>query len=279
MMLHKFKRLALLRESKYAAHTYRSFDAAAAIYCRIERSCSSNGCQIAELVENGVLEIGTGRIATAPHVFVALGATKVATFDVERQFDRKQTNLALQNSKIAHRLLEGLSYGISHEDVVNNINSFSSGNLLDSGKIAYYAPISNDEAESLGEFSFHYSYTVLEHVQEDILPAFFKSVKKTLSTNGVSVHYVDHINHAGGVRNPFGHLTHATSMPKASENSCAVKLSTIVEVALAQGLKLKFSDVQCFKKNWHSMIQNDQIREEFRNNDGITTAILGFEHA
>ena len=99
MMLHKLKRLALLREPKYAAHTYRSFDAAAAIYCRIERSCSSNGCKLAELVKDGVLEIGTGRIATAPHVFIALGAKRVATFDVERQFDPNQTNLALQNSK------------------------------------------------------------------------------------------------------------------------------------------------------------------------------------
>ena len=57
MMLHKLKRLALLREPKYAAHTYRSFDAAAAIYCRIERSCSSNGCKLAELVKDGVLEM------------------------------------------------------------------------------------------------------------------------------------------------------------------------------------------------------------------------------
>ena len=278
-MLHKLKRLALIKEPKYAAHTYRSFDAAAAIYCRIERSCSLNGCQIAELVENGVLEIGTGRIATAPHVFIALGAKKVATFDVERQFDSQQTDLALQNSKIAHRLLEGLSYGISHEDVVQNINSFSSGNLLDTGKIAYSAPTSNEEAQSLGKFSFQYSYTVLEHVEAHILPSFFKSVKKTLTTNGVSVHYVDHINHAGGVRNPFEHLTRAAKMPKASENSCAVNLSTIVEVALAQGLKLKFSDVHSFDKKWHSMIETDQIREEFRNNNGITTAILGFEHA
>ena len=206
-------------------------------------------------------------------------AKRVATFDVERQFDPNQTNLALQNSKIAHRLLEGLSYGISHEEVVNDINTFASGNLLDTGKISYFAPISNEEAESLGEFSLHYSYTVLEHVEDKILPAFFKSVKKTLSSKGVSAHYVDHINHAGGVGNPFGHLKRNANIPKASENSCAVKLSTIVEAALIQGLKLKFSDIHSLKKQWMSMLEGDEIREEFKNNDGITTAILGFEHA
>ena len=159
--------------------------------------------------------------------------------------------------------------------VVNNINTFASGNLLDTGKISYFAPISNEEAESLGNLVALF-YTVLER-RGQILPAFFKSVKK--HSKGMSVHYVDHINHAGGVGNPFGHLKRNANIPKASENSCAVKLSTIVEAALIQGLKLKFSDIHSLKKQWMSMLEGDEIREEFKNNVGITTAMVGFEQA
>ena len=250
----------------------------AAIYAKISKVCQENGFDLRNYINGNVLEVGTGRIATMANVLFVLGARSVFTIDVEQQYKPSLTKLAVANNKIAHRLLEGLNVSGSYEELIGSILHASQEDLIDSGEITYMAPVPNIEMEFLGHFDFQLSYTVLEHVETNGLINFFDGLKSCLSPNGLSVHYIDFLNHTNAMQEPFGHLKKNVITPKSSEKSCGVPLGDILDAAGEAGLNAEFCHKTTLNMAWKKMVSDDMIATNFLENEGVVTAVVGFRH-
>lgn len=275
---NKIFRLRLIKENYFASVSYRNIDAVSAIFLKIFSIADSYGYDLSKFYLNSVLEIGTGKIASMPFVFKVLGSSRIMSIDIDRQLNTKATKMAIENSKIAHRLLSGLSPNQSQEELNKNIiNVIKNPNLENQDNITYIAPLSNIEMAALDEFSMQYSYTVVEHIPLKDLGLFFDGLFCTLKQGGISIHYIDFYNHHDPIANPFGHLKEGSSELNPSENSCGLSLDQIIKTAENSGFKIAFQHPVHLEQSWSQEISQSNIKFDYTQNGGVVSAILALQ--
>lgn len=147
-------------------------------------------------------EIGTGRAPITPLAFWLMGAKNTITIDL--------------NPYLKSEILDdSLNYIINNEDDIKKIfgsllnnkrfndlkdfyigDSFSLDSFLDFCQIRYIAP-GNASMTGLDEKSidFHTSYTVLEHIEPQIIKEILKEGNRIIKDDGLFVHRINYMDH------------------------------------------------------------------------------------
>jgi len=159
-----------------------------------------------ELSGKSVAEIGSGQFLSHPVGFRVLGAEKIVSFDLYRQFNQKASYMSFSQQVMAKKIYSGYSSSSHYLRVMSEVKS----TMLDISKlkqlgVEYRAPFDLLDYDGT-KFDLVMSYTVLEHVPpRDIKKLLVKSVE-VLMEGGCFCHYIDLEDHLDPEHAPFEFL-------------------------------------------------------------------------
>ena len=152
------------------------------------------------------LEVGTGHIPVLPVLFHLAGAREIVTVDLHRrlQWDLTGESMAMLVAGTDDLVTRysGLIDETGLRQRLSAMGEFTDRprEFFDHAGIRYVAPgdaaSMPDEAAS---FDLHFSTTVLEHIEPDILAGILAEARRLLRPNGVACHIID----------PGDHFAHA----------------------------------------------------------------------
>lgn len=155
-----------------------------------------------EIVGRRFFEVGTGHVPVAPIGFFLCGADSVVTVDLHRRMEWGLTRESLE-WMAGHR---DEVYGALSNAVDEKVFDERFSALIDCqgdpatffrhAEIEYLAPMDAGHT-TLPDKSIdcHFSITVLEHIQKDIIRHIFIEAKRMLKPDGIAVHFVDLSDH------------------------------------------------------------------------------------
>ena len=153
-----------------------------------------------------ILEIGSGQVFCHPIAFNLLGAKKITTIDIKKQFNNKAAYLSLKNNVMARKIFSDLNLNIDIYQLLKNLSKqIKSSKELNLPFIKYLAPFDITTNKIKDEFDIIFSYTVLEHIFKKDIKVFLKSTIDVLIAGGYLVHYIDLEDHLSPSR-PFSFL-------------------------------------------------------------------------
>jgi SAM-dependent methyltransferase len=194
-------------QTRMAAHRHRSFDAMSAVLAWMLQLARSEAPAF-ELDGRSALEIGTGKFLAQALALHVCGCREVVSVDRYRQLRPEAVREAMSHPVLARRFLSPF---VGHDAFLERLRRLqASGYDLDRLRalgIDYRAPLDLAAAADLrGRFDCTLSYTVLEHVPPDEVPALLDAASRSLRPGGVGVHFVDLEDHRSNLENPFAFL-------------------------------------------------------------------------
>ena len=155
-----------------------------------------------------VLEIGSGQFFSHQIAFKLLGAYKITTIDIKRQFNNKAAYLSLTNNVMSRKIFSNLDTSLDL-DIYKLLNNFSkqikSSKEINLPFIKYLAPYDITSNKLQKKFDIVFSYTVLEHILKKDIKIFLQSTIEVLLDGGFLIHYIDLEDHFSPL-NPFAFL-------------------------------------------------------------------------
>jgi hypothetical protein len=147
-------------------------------------------------------EVGTGRVPIVPMTYWLLGANSTITVDLNPYLKNELVNEALKFMLANRSNCESI---LGPNLIMNRFDSLldfasssnvSTNEFLDLCSIKYLAPGDASKIDlDDGVIDFHTSYTVLEHINPEIITKIFREGKRILSGNGLFVHRIDYSDH------------------------------------------------------------------------------------
>jgi SAM-dependent methyltransferase len=148
------------------------------------------------------LEIGTGRVPLVPLAYWLMGAEKTISIDLNPYMKREliaeslcfmneneETILALFGSLIdKKRFKELLKFSRNRQPTISG--------FLDLCQVDYIAPGDATDTRLLDQsIDFHTSYTVFEHIPQEVLRKILEEGNRITKNNGLFVHRIDYSDH------------------------------------------------------------------------------------
>lgn len=152
-------------------------------------------------------EIGTGKFLSHPIGLIFLGANKVTTFDLFRQYNKKAAKLSYQQQFMTKKIFSAFTSSEKYSKLIEQIgNSGFELSKLSKFGINYLAPYDINLYNKENSFDFILSYTMLEHLPpKDIHKLLSKSIN-ALKKGAHFCHFIDLEDHKDPKNNPFGFL-------------------------------------------------------------------------
>lgn len=154
-----------------------------------------------EVVGARVLEVGTGWRIDAPLAFFLCGASKVITCDLNRylqpQLVLKTVEYIRQNPDRIKRIFSPVVDECTLQQRISLLDqAVDLERLMRVTGIEYHAPCDCSRM-NLPDHSIdlHYSYTVLEHIPQEVLLALLRESNRLLTEKGLALHHIDLSDH------------------------------------------------------------------------------------
>jgi SAM-dependent methyltransferase len=198
---------ALDLESRKAAHRHRSFDAMSAILAWMLQLARREAPAFT-LDDRSALEIGSGKFLAQALALHVCGCREVVSVDRFRQVRPDAIREAMSRPVLARRFLSPF---VRHDDFMARLGGLQATGYdlerLRAAGVDYRAPLDLVSASDLrGRFDCALSYTVLEHVPPDDVPALLDAASRSLRPGGLCVHFVDLEDHRSSIDEPFAFL-------------------------------------------------------------------------
>jgi SAM-dependent methyltransferase len=188
------------------AITNRSFDSMSAILIWMVNSIRKKYSNF-DLKNKKVAEIGTGQFMAHPIGFKLLGASKVVTFDLYRQFNQKAAFISYSQQVMAKKFFSSLALPTDYMKVMSDIKLTKMAlPELEKRGIEYWAPFDLLDYQDDDDFDLITSYTVLEHVPPREIEALMIKSIAVLKRGGIFCHYIDLEDHLDPESAPFAFL-------------------------------------------------------------------------
>lgn len=154
------------------------------------------------------LEIGSGKFLAQALALHVCGCREVVSVDRFRQLRPDAVREAMARPVLARRFLSPF---VGHDDFMARLGGLQATGYdlerLRAAGVDYRAPLDLVSAADLRErFDFTLSYTVLEHVPPDDVPALLDAASRSLRPGGLCVHFVDLEDHRSSIDEPFAFL-------------------------------------------------------------------------
>lgn len=147
-------------------------------------------------------EVGTGRVPIVPLSYWLMGADKVVTIDLNPYLKDELVQESLKWISDNEEEVRNLFGSLLHVERFGGLlNWYRGGNFnvaefLNLCQIQYIAP---GDASKTGlsskSIDFHTSYTVFEHIPEQILIEILQEGNRIVKNNGLFVHRIDYSDH------------------------------------------------------------------------------------
>lgn len=148
------------------------------------------------------LEVGTGHLPTMPILFHLIGAREIVTVDLHRRLQWDLTARVMRTLIDAADDLVARYAGLVDEAALRErlraMGAFDGRPLefFDYAGIRYLAPA--DAAlmsDAAGSFDLHFSTTVFEHIETEVLAGILGEGRRLLGPDGVACHIIDPSDH------------------------------------------------------------------------------------
>ncbi len=175
--------------------SHRSFDSMSSALLWMVNGVQSKYPEMS-IKDKQVLEIGSGKFLSHPLAIKVLGADKIVSIDLHRQFNQKLAYLSYCQQIMAKKFFSGYIEPVKYLKTMDSIKNTN----LDLGKlkkmgIVYLAPLDLHDYHKNESIDLIISYTVLEHVPpRDISGLLNKSVE-ILKDGGYFCHFIDLEDH------------------------------------------------------------------------------------
>jgi len=190
-----------------ATLTNRSFDSMTSILLWMHFSLKKKYPKFT-INNQHVAEIGAGQFLSHPIGLILLGAKKVTTFDLYRQFNQKAAILSFNQQLMSKKILSAFAPSNKYSKIMDKINKSNFDlNELENYGIQYIAPFNINNYKENECFDLIISYTVLEHVSNNKIPELIIKSVKTLKHGGYFCHFIDMEDHKDHDNNPFEFLS------------------------------------------------------------------------
>ncbi|XOJ85151.1 hypothetical protein ABXT54_02805 [Methylophilaceae bacterium Uisw_099_01] len=195
-----------INNSAKASYRHRSFDSMSSILLwmldGVEKQYPSF-----RVKGKKVAEIGAGKFLSHAIGLKVLGASKIFSFDMFRQFDQEEALISFSQQimakKIYSKCIEPDEYFITLDEIKATELDLIKLNVLG---IEYFAPFDFRQYPNGDFFDFIMSYTVMEHVPPSDVSSLLTKTIQTLCEGGKFCHYIDLEDHKNPGYAPFDFL-------------------------------------------------------------------------
>lgn len=148
------------------------------------------------------LEVGTGRVPLAPLAYWLMGAEKTITIDVNPYVKQELIAESIRHISTNKDEIINLFGPLLNQERFHSLLEFCGASqrplsaYLDFFKVDYIA--SGNAADThlpSQSIDFHTSYTVFEHIPEDVLKKILKEGNRIIKEDGLFVHQIDYGDH------------------------------------------------------------------------------------
>jgi hypothetical protein len=157
-----------------------------------------------DLHNQEIAEIGSGKYLAHPIGLKLLGANRITSFDLHRQFNQKAASIAYLQQVMAKKIY---SSNASPEIYLKIMEDIKSTNMdldkLHQMGINYLAPYDLREYSTNNKFYLVISYTVLEHIPPNDINSLLEKSIDIISEGGYFCHYIDLEDHLNPTQAPF----------------------------------------------------------------------------
>jgi SAM-dependent methyltransferase len=245
-------------------------------WCQIVGYLKTAGC--ASVIDQTILEVGSGWYPTLPICFALAGAGHIYTVDLNRHMN-EDTSLRMvcaiepHLDRIASAFGSPTSAVQQRWAVLRKANSLAQ--LMDAAKITYRAPTDARRVEWLKDdgIDLAYSNSVLEHVFPAVLPGIMGELRRVLRPGGVMLHAVacnDHYAHFDKTISPLNYLQFPERQWRWLNNELnyqnRLRASSFLRMARACGFEV-VHEARAVRPNTRETLRTMKLAPEFEQFD------------
>jgi hypothetical protein len=154
-----------------------------------------------------VVELGSGAFFSHPLGLKLLGANKISSFDLYRQFNKRAAAISfsqrLMSKKFFTSKIDSSFYNTTLDQIIETNHDLKK---LEKIGIHYFAPYDINNSKTDNQFDLFISYTVLEHVPPRDISNLLKTSIKIIKPLGYFCHFIDLEDHKNSKEHPFDFL-------------------------------------------------------------------------